>query len=305
MRETTKTTKCNLERRSFLREVCAAAAAAGIFGIGLRADALAGAVLADPPGTHNMLVIGERAAYLSHLPMFVKLNEAKTSYLTLHRYQVLLEATFSSGSKDLSSIYTEDRAKNQRVKMYTLEPKTFVLPQLNKSAAVPSPLSSFTGTVFRGHLERGGEPINQLENITVHIKRVIHFREFNPKAKKPPLLEYLLYGQPEELFLTHFISKPPDFDQTLSVKVAGHDFTEAELNGGVRVIIAGRPNTAPQRIKEGQDVAGEALLGGAQSQKPLKLQITAGREFYFEEGELLMPDTPDPTGEEKLSGFDS
>jgi hypothetical protein len=73
----------------------------------------------------------------------------------------------------------------------------------------------------------------------------------------------------------------------------------------VRVRLADRPNTAPQRIKEGQEVSGEALLGKAQSQKPLKLQITAGREFYFEEGELLMPDTMDPTDEEKLSGFDS
>ncbi|HEX8493018.1 MAG TPA: twin-arginine translocation signal domain-containing protein [Pyrinomonadaceae bacterium] len=304
-RETIETIKCNLERRSFLREICAAAAAAGIFGIGLRADALTSSVLADGPGTHNMLVIGERAAYLSHLPMFNKLNQAKTSYLTLHRYQVLLEATFNGGSKDLSSIYTEDRVKNQAVKMYTLQPEEFVLPRLIKSAAARSPLSSFKGTVFRGHLERGGQPINQLEDITVNIKRVIHFRQFDPKAKKPSLLEYLLFGQPEELFLTHFISKPPDFDQTLSVKIAGHDFTEAELSQGVRVNIAGRPDTAQERIKEEQEVEGEALLGEARSQKPLKLQITAGREFYFEEGELLLPPTFDPTGEEKSSGFDS
>ncbi|HYO90617.1 MAG TPA: twin-arginine translocation signal domain-containing protein, partial [Pyrinomonadaceae bacterium] len=165
MRVTRETISCNLERRSFLREVCAAAAAAGIFGIGLRADALTGRLPADAPATHNMLVVGEKAAYLSHLPMFRKLNQAGTSYLTPHRYQVLLEATFSSGGKDLGSVYTEDRAKNQAVKIYTLSPEEFVLPQLNKSAAAPSPLGSFKGTVFRGHLERGGQPIDQLADI--------------------------------------------------------------------------------------------------------------------------------------------
>src|SRR3982750_2055030 len=48
-----------------------------------------------PPATHNMMLVGENTAFLSPLPMFVGLNRARTAYATPHRYQVLLEVTFS------------------------------------------------------------------------------------------------------------------------------------------------------------------------------------------------------------------
>ena len=34
----------------------------------------------DPPNTHNMLVVGERTVFLSHLPMFVGLDKNKTAF---------------------------------------------------------------------------------------------------------------------------------------------------------------------------------------------------------------------------------
>ena len=45
-----------------------------------------------------------------------------------------------------------------------------------------------------------------------------------------------MFGKGDELFLAHLITRPPDFDQILSVKVSGHAFTDAELGQGVRII---------------------------------------------------------------------
>jgi hypothetical protein len=40
-------------------------------------------------------------------------------------------------------------------------------------------------------------------------------------------LEYLLFGKGNESFLAHLITRPPDFDQILSVKT-GQKFTDEE-----------------------------------------------------------------------------
>jgi hypothetical protein len=105
-------------------------------------------------------------------------------------------------------------------------------------------------------LERGGKPINGLEDIVVTVKQVIHGQKFEPADDKPGELTYFLFGKGMELFLAHSISKPPDFDQVLSVKVEGHSFTDAELGKGIEVTIPGRPNEASERAQEAQQVAG-------------------------------------------------
>jgi hypothetical protein len=296
-----ETARSRIERREFLRDVCSAAVASALFGSGLRAGGAPARTPADAAHTHNMLVVGGKAAYLSHLPMFEKLNRRGTDYLTPHRYQVILEAGFASGANDLQGVYTTDRANNPDVKIYTLNPEDFVLPRLAAGSA-PVPLTSFKGTVFRGHLEKGGSPVEGLRDVTVNVKRVVHFRKFNPRDAKPARLEYLLFGKPDELFLAHFISKPPDFDQVLSVKIGGRSFTDEELGRGLRVQIPDRANTALKRLKEGQQAPGAILTGGTQT-PPAGLQIQAGTEFYFEEGELRIPATFNSTAEEKSSGF--
>src|SRR3954452_2008544 len=70
----------------------------------------------DPRGTHNMLVVGENTVFLSHLPMFDNLNDKQTDYTSLHRYQVMLEATFSKNGKDVTELYTRDRKNNRNVR---------------------------------------------------------------------------------------------------------------------------------------------------------------------------------------------
>lgn len=246
------------------------------------------AVRPDKPATHNMLVIGEETVYLSHLPMFQEPGESPMP----HRYQAILEVAFPGQES-----YAKDRRAHQSTSIYTLNPEKFVLPDL---ASSDKPLASFNAnTIFRGHLERDNR-VTILENVKVKVNRVIHFRQFDPGAKAPASLEYLLFGKGKELFLAHWIAAPPDFDQVLSVTVAGDPFTDDELARGIPVAFPGK-NTVAERIKAKQQVQGEARLAG--SPTPRKIDVRVDKELYFEEGELRMPPTFDTTPEEKRAGF--
>ena len=170
----------------------------------------------------------------------------------------------------------------------------FVLPQV----AAPTPLTSFQGNVFRGHLERRGQRITGLQDVAVNIQRVVHFHKFDPAATPPAAQEYLLFGRGTELFLAHSIVKPPDFDQIVSVNISGLKLTDADLGSAIKISIPMKKNSPIDRLREGEQAA-------AQMSDGRKLSVQAVREFYFEEGELMMPATMDPTPEERKSGFNS
>jgi hypothetical protein len=278
----------SISRRKFLWNSLAVAACSTF-----REFAHAAPPSQEAPATHNWMLVGSQTAFLSHLPMFDHLNQAGTDYVTPHRFQVILQASFTSRAADVTHLYSAQRQSHPETKMFTVSPsQRFVLPQL---AASP-PLTSFEGTVFRGHLERGGQPISGLEDVTVKVEKVVHFQKFDPKAQAPDELEYFLLGRGKELFLTHSIVRPPDFDQILSVNVTGADLTDAQLSSAMLIRVPDRKNTPSDRIKEDQQVTVETPGGG-------KLTIRALKEFYFEEGELLMPATFDPTPEESKAGF--
>jgi hypothetical protein len=260
---------------------------AGVF---VAAVALLGAAASgDQPATHNMLVVGERTVYLSHLPMF----QEKGKEPMPHRYQAILEATLAKQED-----YAKDRQAHPATTIYTLNPEIFVLPDLVSQS---QPRQSFkANTVFRGHLERDGKvPI--LQDVGVTVTRVVHFREFDPKAKRPRELEYLLFGKGGELFLAHRIVGPPDFDQVLSVKAVEPALTDEELARGVTVVFPGTRNTAAGRLGV-RKVAGEATLAGSPAVHR-KIQVDVGKELYFEQGELRVPATFGSTAEEEKAGF--
>src|SRR4030095_3013490 len=91
-----------IDRRLFLTQLCAVAATGALIGSTLKAETPAAGTQEDAPNTHNMLVVGTEAVFLSHLPMFDGLNKGKSDYTSPHRYQVILEARFSSGGKDVA-----------------------------------------------------------------------------------------------------------------------------------------------------------------------------------------------------------
>ncbi|HEU0078643.1 MAG TPA: hypothetical protein VFQ76_13385 [Longimicrobiaceae bacterium] len=259
----------------------------------------------DPVGQHNMLMVGEKAVFLSHLPMFVRLDSTGAEYDTEHRYQAILEVGFEKNGRDVTRLYTDDRRRHPAERMYTVEPTSrFVLPEMlaGKVSRAGRPVPpSFGAKAYRGHLERGGVVIPGLDPVSVKVRRVVHLHRFRPSDARRDTLAYILFGRGGELFMAHTITRPPDFDQILPVTVTGHAFTDAELEKGVEVVFAGRSNTASGRLRAGEEAAGRFRVAGAPQSRDVR--VRGGRELYFEEGELGMPDSMDPTAEERRSGF--
>ena len=92
--------------------------------------------------------------------------------------------------------------------------------------------------------------------------------------------------------MAHSIVRPPDFDQIVSVNVDGLKLSDEELGSAIRISIPLKKNSPVARLKEGEQA--QALTSDGR-----KLSLRALREFYFEEGELRVPPTFDPTDEEK------
>jgi hypothetical protein len=292
-----KTKQSKIERREFLKYGAPAAIGAWRLGFGFASEAKMNGQLpvGDPPMIHNMMIVGRQTVFLSHLPMF---NSPRA--VSPHRYQVILEATFTKPGSDTQAVYANDRKNNPKTKIYTLSPdKEFVLPNLVSSGAGSS-LSRFTANIFRGHFEKREKKL-LASDVDVNVKKVVHFREFDPNGRPVDQLEYILFGKGKELFLAHLITRPPDFDQILSVNITGHSFSDEELGKGLRVTFS-RPNSIPQRLRENQEAVGEAHdVGGISG--PVKLRVKPGVEFYFEEGELRVPADFGPTAAEREAGF--
>ncbi len=164
-------------------------------------------------GVHGMLLFGEEALYLSHLPMFA----------SPHNFQVLLEVGLDDAGDGPGR-------------------------------------TSIEGTIFRGHFERGGEPI--AEGVFAEVHRVVHFSELDVGAKRSEdrELTYLCFGRPGQLHLAHEVTARPDFDQVLRVSLvpdtvtnqAGHplpeDVTTIGFDLAQRVLFSGRSDTPENRL---------------------------------------------------------
>jgi hypothetical protein len=226
----------------------------------------------DRPGVHGMLIVGEQTVYLSHLPIFG----------SPHDYQVILEATFTKSGGEPQVDYVSDRKRTGK-KLYTLEPEPFVLTDLAES----TPKRSFKASIYRDHFERfpnqrAKDAARIADGVDVTVTRVIHFRKFDPNAATLSQLEYLLFGKEMELFLAHSITKPPDFDQVLSVQT-NRVFTDQELSKGVSIVFPDKKNQSSQRIKGVAPITGRTK---GTTDNAAAITFRPGKEFYLEEREL-------------------
>jgi hypothetical protein len=154
-------------------------------------------VSADKPSTHGMLIFGKEKIYASHLPMF----------RSPHNYQIILELELDSKTKKL---FVADQNNNPEYNTYTIEPETFVLPDM-----ISNP-KSFKANLYRGHFERGGKKI--ASDVVVSIKQVIFYEKFNPDEVKSATTNFIIFGNAKEQFMVHELTNKPDFEQILEVK---------------------------------------------------------------------------------------
>lgn len=223
-----------------------------------------------PQCIHGMRIVGDKSIYLSHMPLFGH---------SCHKYQVLLEATFK-GDRNPQKKYLQDQAKNPTQNEYTLEPiEKFWLPGLASGK-----IKSFRANIHRGQYERNSTPQLLAHNVTVEVKRVLHFRELNPNVNTSRLSEYLLFGNRSEQYLAHLITAPPDFDQILAVK-GPLTLTGAQLGKAVQLVLPDRPITNSQRkVQQALKPNDQAvvLIKG----KSDRVRVGVGIEYFLEASDL-------------------
>lgn len=230
-------------------------------------------------GGHGQLVFGQETIYFSHLPMFM-FDEAQHP----HNFQVILEVKLSKPGSDPLALYLRDRRQTGQ-KLYTFFPDTFSMSNLATPDTEHARVRQLDGDLYHNHFERKGRR-RLVTGVTAAIEKVVYFQQFQRNAEPLPQLEYLLFGRGDEHFLAHVITRPPDFDQVLSVTLDSHPFSKQELRDGIHVTFPGRENAIPQSLREGERVIGRVHLNGDCAPETQELELAVGTEFYFESDEL-------------------
>lgn len=234
---------------------------------------------AEPPGPthgmHGMLVLGGQPlaaggrapVYVSHLPMF----------MAPHNVQAILRIKGEAADR-LGSSVGESGAGD----IHTLEPELFELDDLDPSLGATR--TSFHGTLYRGHFERGGKPIGQ--HLAVEVEQVVHFRRFAADGTAARgQLTYLCFGDGDAAYLAHVITTPPDFDQVLHVDVASlSDLSDDDLRGGLTLTMPDRTNHVDDRLRAGDTFSGPAVAAGSTASGTIEL--TVKDEYYLETGDV-------------------
>jgi hypothetical protein len=225
-------------------------------------------------GIHGMLLFGEGKIYLSHLPMFDP----------PHNFQALLQVTLSGEGTEPHSAYLKDRAATS-AKLYTFVPEEFPMSGLVGDSSQPPPVTSFKGSIFRGHFERGGTQL--LAGVTASVDEVVYLEELDGTAK--PLdgqkLEYLCLGEPGELFLAHIITSRPSFDHIVSFHFLDQEF--AGHSGTKPVKFSDREDSPERKLKKNEEVSGFFYQSiGPRGQHGFSTQLQIGEEIYLEIEEL-------------------
>lgn len=226
----------------------------------------------ESPGVHGMLVLGSESIYASHLPMF----------MPQHRYQGIWEVSFGDEGDE---VYRAERARPENAKLvFTLEPtERFRLPELTQTR------KSFRANIYSGHFERPGHK-RILEDVKVTIRRQVHWHPFRNSHERPEPLTYLLFGKGDELFLAHWISLAPSYDQIVSVTPSK---PLGEIPEGAQLALPKRGDG--DALKAGESVSGMMIADGGPERpfvvKPVDLKV--GSVIYLEKGELEENDLAD------------
>jgi hypothetical protein len=183
-------------------------------------------VQAESNCNHGMRVVGDQSIYLSHMGLFDN---------RCHEYQAIFEVAFE-GKDNPQKIYLDAQQKDPNENEFTIKPlENFALTDLESGKR-----TSFQAELHIGQFERNPKPLKIASNVTVRIKRVLHFRQFKAGEEQPSHSEYLLFGTPTEQMAAHLIAAPPDFDQIVAIKTP-LTLTDADLAKAIRIVLPNRP----------------------------------------------------------------
>jgi hypothetical protein len=110
------------------------------------------------------------------------------------------------------------------------------LADIGSGAVKLLPESSFE--FYPDGIDSEGKDVPGLEqNIPVQIDKVLHFHTFEPDSDYPEGLAYLMYGDVNDIFVDHYITRAPNFHSVAKLRKRPDFWTEREFSHALHVLI--------------------------------------------------------------------
>lgn len=221
---------------------------------------------------HGFLMLGTEKLYLCHLPMY---------HMPAHTFQTILEAEIDRAGMDN---YLRIKKENPDKPIIVLNKSSMTLEELAHS-------SSFFGPIHFAN-ENGdpdGGPIGQTK---VNIKKILLFKKLNENSPDYPAhLEYYLFGTNSDCYLSHLLSKAPNFEQELGVSISGSllDTNESHL---MKISIPSVEEKKIQHITTDPLTQNEYTI---ETEKKEKFQISITNRYWINNTMLNPPKSPRPS----------
>ena len=192
---------------------------------------------------HGFVLLGADTVYAVHMPTFT----------APYDFQAVLRVTLGTDT------YRTARKRYGTSALFTVSPRTLLLKDLEPGA-------SCSADLYFGRFGRDGELLGE---VRVGIEERLYIGHPTERAA----LRYVLFGR-EQLYLAHVFTRSPDFDQVLTVQLAGEWLTSAGEQPAHTVTIPGSPDDLTGRLRPGEQVTADGA----------ELQVLA--EVYLETADL-------------------
>ena len=225
----------------------------------------------NTPDQHGFVLFGSKVLYLDHLPMFFMEN---------HMYHVILEVHLP---EDVRQQYLDDQ-KSHPDSFYilgNLASDKFTIP----SVAIGE-IIAFQADIFRGLPSDPNTDPPLIHNVRTE-KRIIRKRHFDYNIDYPANLTYVLFGNEEEAFLSHYLSKQPDFMDVAALNGVPDWLQLEQLKMGVDVNFSGLESTPPPCSPPLSPITYEVSYEGQDDHFP----VTIARDIFFS---TAVPNSTDP-----------
>lgn len=152
-----------------------------------------------------------------------------------HSYQVILQGQLDN--PEHAAAYTRIRQSEYGDRRVQIFHSHISMPDIGTGKITTLPQSSFTYYPDLMHPDEGVDIPGLEENIPVTISRVLHFHRFDTDAPYPEGLEYLVYGDLDDVFIDHFMNRGPSFHSVAKLAERPNFWTEQLTSGTARIRI--------------------------------------------------------------------
>lgn len=122
-----------------------------------------------------------------------------------HSWQVILRASFIK--ENHAAAYERLRSSDYGHGLVQIFHEHVSMPGIARSRVTELPRASVSYYPDGKQTDAPGFP----EEVPISIDRVIHSHEFDLDAPYPPALEYLMYGDDDDVFVDHYMMRAPSF----------------------------------------------------------------------------------------------